>query len=246
MLTQYQITLDAESHTKPRSEWAYRLYAALLERAPQGFASSTHHDGITPLSQFLTINSNGTLTWTVNLLGVKSEAALSETLSAVESLTLNRGITLYVRGHKRKYIADVDALFAQTTLNSGLHLLTFQTSTAFKSQGRYLNLPSSRLVLQSLIKQWNGCFTDCPIEDEDGQGIDAMAAGIRLRRFNLQDRIYYLKGNSIPGFTGFIELDNRLEGFQHCLADALLLFSEYAGIGIKTTLGMGGISHRYN
>ena len=56
--------------------------------------------------------------------------------------------------------------------------------------------------------------------------------------------MYYLKGSSIPGFVGELTLENRLEGFQRQLADALLLFADHAGVGIKTTLGMGGVEHQ--
>ena len=47
--------------------------------------------------------------------------------------------------------------------------IEFLTPTAFKSRGQYLNLPTTRLVLQSLIRKWNGSVTECPIEDEDGE-----------------------------------------------------------------------------
>ena len=42
---------------------------------------------------------------------------------------------------------------------------------------------------------------------------------------------------------GELTLANRLDGFQRQLADALLLFADDAGVGIKTTLGMGGVEH---
>lgn len=71
-----------------------------------------------------------------------------------------------------------------------------------------------------------------------------MAQGLECSGFQLRSQTYYLKGNSIPGFTGWMTLENRLTGFHRQLADALLIFSGYTGIGIKTTLGMGGVQHR--
>ena len=41
-----------------------------------------------------------------------------------------------------------------------------------------------------------------------------------------------------------IVLENKSEGFHRLLTDALLQFSAYAGVGVKTTLGMGGVEHR--
>ena len=40
---------------------------------------------------------------------------------------------------------------------------------------------------------------------------------------------------------GELTLENRLSGFHRQLADVLLLFSGYSGVGIKTALGMGGV-----
>ena len=141
-------------------------------------------------------------------------------------------------------LCSADELFALAAQgNSQLHRLRFCTPTCFKSVGQYLPLPTTRLIVQSLMKKWNGCISECPIEDEDGQGMETLAAGLRPRDFQLRSRTYYLKGNSIPGFVGELTLENRLNGFHRELADALLLFADFAGIGIKTTLGMGGVVH---
>jgi CRISPR-associated endoribonuclease Cas6 len=244
MLTQYLITLYPDRPCLPQPEWGYRLYAALLEHAPPAFGAAAHQGTLTPVSQFL-LPQRDALRWTVNLLGAESEAALSGVVEGLDTLFLSKDqVTLQVMHIERQTVADVDALFAASAAYSGLHALCFQTATAFKSQGQYLSLPTTRLILQSLTQKWNGCMTECPIEDEDGQGMEALAAGLQMRDFRLQSRLYHLKGRPIPGFTGTMTLENRLTGFHRTLADALLLFSSYAGVGIKTTLGMGGVTHR--
>ena len=243
MLTQYHLILRAETNERPRSEWAYRLYASVLEKAPQSFISAAHEDAVTPVSQFLRREKNGDLLWTVSLLGEASESALSGVLDELRQMELDRGGRVWVMRRERSEIRSVDELFAAAAQGGGNHRLNFRTPTAFKSRGRYVDLPTSRLILQNLIRKWNGCITGCPIEDEDGAGLEALAAGLFCRDFSLRRRLYYLKGNPVPGFVGSIELENRLEGFHHALADALLLFSAYAGVGIKTALGMGGVEY---
>lgn len=241
MLTQYQLTLAPDKSCRPRPEWGYRLYAALLEEASASFGDRVHRDAVTPVSQFLAVRS-GTLLWTVSLLGGDSESALCPVLERAEGFYLQKdGVALSVQDRRVRTVTDVDGLLALGAAHSGDHRLCFCTATAFKSQGQYLNLPTSRLIVQSLIKKWNGCFPDCPIEDDGGEGMEALAAGLRCRQFRLRDRMYYLKGSSIPGFVGELTLENRLTGFHRQLAGALLLFSAYAGVGIKTTLGMGGV-----
>lgn len=241
MLIQYQLTLSPDKPCRPRPEWGYRLYTALLEEAPAAFGDGVHRDAVTPVSQFL-VSQKESLCWTVNLLGEVSEDALGPILERADGFHLRKD-GVYLRAARRQVqrIADVDELLTQSMAHGGTYRLCFRTVTAFKSQGQYLNLPTRRLIVQSLIKKWNGCFPDCPIEDTDGEGMEALAAGLRCKRFRLYDRMYYLKGSSIPGFVGEMVLENRLPGFHRQLAGALLLFSAYAGIGIKTTLGMGGV-----
>ena len=141
-------------------------------------------------------------------------------------------------------MTDPDELFQIALAGNGRHILNFRTATAFKSHGRYQILATERLIVQNLIHKWNGCFPDCLIEDEDGEGMEAIAAGLQCRQFQLQEQTYFLKGNAIPGFVGTMTLDIRLTGFHRKLADALLIFAGYAGVGIKTSLGMGGVEHR--
>jgi len=243
MLTQVRLTLRAEGTERPRSEWAYRLYAALLPKTPQSFVNAAHEDAVTPLSQFLALDG-GALRWTVNLLGEESEAALCGLLASVERIELDRGGFVTVTERRFREISSVDELFAISEAGGSLHRLDFCTPTAFKSRGHYECLPTTHLLLQSLIRKWNGSLPDCPIEDEDGAGLDALAAGLTCRSFQLRDSRYYLKGHPIPGFTGSLVLENRLDGFHRELADALLHFSAFAGVGVKTTLGMGGVEHR--
>ena len=244
MLTQYCFSLGVPDGARPRPEWGYRLYAALLDRLPAEFAASVHSGEITPVSQFVTARRDGGCLWTVNLLGADSESAVSPALDAADAFALDDGrIPLTVRERRKRAVPDADALLQLAARCGRLHTLTIRTAAAFKSQGRYVSLPTERLILQSLLKKWNGSIPECPIEDEDGGGLDALANGLRFRGFRLRDGAYSLKGKRIPGFTGCLTLENRLDGFHRRIADALLMFSGYAGIGIKTALGMGGVEH---
>ncbi len=112
------------------------------------------------------------------------------------------------------------------------------------SREHYRDLPTTRLIVQSLIRKWNGCFPEYHIDDTDGQGMDALAVGLLCQRFRLCNQTFYLKGNAIPGFVGTTILENHLHGFHRLLADTLLYFSGYAGVGIKTALGMGGVKYQ--
>lgn len=241
LLTQYEITLSSDQ-SAPRSEWAYRLYAALLENAPSEFGTLVHQNTVVPVSQFF-VPKAGMWCWTVNLLGENCARVLSPCLERERAYYLDKDhACLRVEKLERHIVEDVDTLFALAEKSKGNpHILRFQTPTAFKSQRRYVTLPSPWLLIQNLMNRWNGCITQCPIEDADGQGLHALANGLVFRQFQLESQVYHLKGNGIPGFVGELTVENKLQGFHQQLADALLLFAAYSGVGIKTTLGMGGI-----
>ena len=153
MLTAYSLALLPNGACRPTPEWGYRLYAALLEQLPPQFAHEAHGDDYTPISQFLRIQKDGSLVWHVSLLGHRTEDMLSETLDRIGEIQLEKErVLLTVTDRMRNSVSDVDALLEMASSHSGLHRLRFCTHTAFKSRGEYVNLPASRLILQSLLK----------------------------------------------------------------------------------------------
>lgn len=244
MITRYELCMTPDRPCRPRPEWGYHLYAALLVRLPGDFGRRVHENGTSPISQFIS-PGEGALCWSVTLLGEEAEGLVGPVLERGEPFALQKdGVVLTPALKDREQAADADELFLRGAAGGRFHRLEICTPAAFKSRGQYLNLPTPRLILQSLMKKWNGCFPECPIVDEDGQGMEAMAEGLTFREFRLRDAVYSLKGSPIPGFRGTLTLENRLSGFHRELAGALLVFSGFSGVGIKTTLGMGGIRHK--
>lgn len=240
MITQYQITLLPEREMRIYPEWSYHLYSSLLSLTPHSFGEQMHSNGITPVSSYITVRDKQVI-WRVNLLGADSEAVLSPILEQQERYYLRReNQSLRVNTLQVEHIDSADTLLQLPECST--IKLRFLTPTAFKSDGNYVNLPSVPLIMRNLLNKWNGCFTEeCPIEDEDGEGIRAIANGIRMVEYRLSSRDYLLKGQSIPGFTGEGVLKCRLTGFHLTAANLLLHFAPYAGVGIKTALGMGGV-----
>ena len=244
-MTQYQMTLGLPASARLRPEWAYRLYGALLESAPDEFGKQVHRQGVTPVSQFLEVSPKGAPCWVVSLLSPESEEALSPVLECRERFSLRREPReILIVERKKRQLPSPEGLLLEGAVIKNKFRLEFCTATAFKSAGEYQILPTVRLILQSLILKWNGCFPECPIEDEDGEGLEALCAGLVCRDFSLQSTDYPLKGVNLPGFVGEMVLENHLKGFHRELANALLLFSGWSGIGMKTALGMGGIRCR--
>lgn len=246
MITRYRFELTPDRAAACRVEWSYYLYCALMERIPREYAQKIHENGPSPISQYLYVR-DGRIFWNVTLLGDEAREKLAPLLET-ETVYCLRQEQLKLRAERRaqEEIASLEVLFLRAAAASPLHTLSFNTPTAFKRHGveEYQILPTQRLILQNLMKKWNACFPECLIEDEDGQGLEAMAKGLCCRRYRLHDQFCRMKRQTFPGFVGELTLENRLTGFHQQLAGVLLIFAGYAGVGIKTALGMGGTEHR--
>lgn len=98
------------------------------------------------------------------------------------------------------------------------------------------------LLLQSLVLHWNTAFPDCPAERPGRAGRHPCCLGCCILDYNLHTVSYPIKNTRIPGFVGSAVVEARLALPLLELWNALLSFAPYGGIGIKTTLGMGGVS----
>lgn len=241
MLSRYILTMQPERPDTVRMEWAYPLYAALLEQLPDVVGQGQHDGERTGFSQYVRRRPDGALDWCVGLLGTAAEQAFGPALEELSALHLrSERQTLTVLNRQLKTIGSVEELL--THPQPWRRTLHFTTPTAFKHRKAYDILPTPERMLQSLIRQWNACIPDCPIEDTDGGGLWMLSQGLRCCGLQLWDCAYRLKGHPIPGIMGHMTLENRLEGFPMQLAHGLLTFAAFSGIGIKTTLGMGGIT----
>ena len=75
----------------------------------------------------------------------------------------------------------------------------------------------------------------------DKKIIDELLEKVYIKDYNLRTKVFYLESIKIKGFVGTMDL--AIKGEETTLANILnflILMSEYTGLGIKTSLGMGG------
>lgn len=114
--------------------------------------------------------------------------------------------------------------------------LFFYTPTAFRQGDLDLPLPLPRLVFRGLAARWNA-FSPLPLP-LSSETIDRRIA---LSSAHIQTRIFFDGRSHIPGFVGEVGL-RILRGTPNIEAQAIAAltdFAFYAGVGRKTTHGMG-------
>jgi CRISPR-associated endoribonuclease Cas6 len=117
-------------------------------------------------------------------------------------------------------------------------ILQFVSPTVFKSERRQMPFPMPDLVFGSLLDHWNasGSIPTGLPEEARKYARECLRPG----RFDLHSRVLRLYGEVFRGFVGRVSFytytyDRYWMGMMAMLAE----YSVYAGVGAKTTMGLG-------
>lgn len=241
MLSRLQIILEKPKDSHLNVNISSLLQGVLMERISYEYATELHSGGRQPYSQFVQIKQE-TILWTIQTL---TQQAYEQILVPMMQDKIQ---SIYLR-HKDLELKIVDKILEQTTYDqlrkdryftdgSRIQTIQFLSPTAFKSQGEYIFYPSVHFLFQSLMLKY-----DAGSDDADLFGQDIMEhfeQNIKIVRYKLRSYSFQLEGTKIPAFLG--EITIKINGAQALvnLADYLLAFGEFAGVGIKCGIGMGG------
>lgn len=240
MITQYKIVLQSTEDKVIPSFWAYRLYSWLLSCIPQVEGTRLHEQGEKPVSQYISYDKeNSCSVWVVNLLTDEMNNLFGPVLREIKKISLGTRILQVESLSKEEIITPQDLITAvRQEEYSRRAELRFVTPTAFKQNGRYAIFPTPDLVIGSLLNKWELVCPEYPLWDEDA--VCMLQQGVFVVDYNLRTTRYPLKNVHIPGFTGSVVFESRLTQPIQEIWKLLLHTAQYTGVGIKTTLGMGG------
>ena len=214
MIQQIQLVLSPPNDVRIRQSWSYRLYGWLMSQISSEFGEQMHLQGEHPIAHFLCFSpEKQSLIWTVNLLNDAARQVVFPVLESAKEIPLHE-LTLPV-----SEVRTFPAISAEELIRSG------------RSR-------SETLLLQSLIAHWNAAFPEYALIDSDA--LQALQQGLHIVDYNLHTTRYLLKETRIPAFQGNVTIEARLAPPLLELWNALLSFASHGGVGIKTTLGMGG------
>lgn len=239
MIQQFQLTLNALEGVRIPQAWAYRLYGWLMSQISSEFGDQMHLQGEHPIAHSLYFSQEKRASfWTINLLNDVARQVISPVLESAKDIPLHE-LTLSV-----SEVRIFPAVSAEELIRSGRShsetraKIAFLSPCAFKQSGRYTIFPQETLLLQSLIAHWNAAFPEYALIDPDA--LQALQQGLHIVDYNLHTTRYLLKETRIPAFQGNVTIEARLAPPLLELWNALLSFASHGGVGIKTTLGMGG------
>jgi CRISPR-associated endoribonuclease Cas6 len=118
----------------------------------------------------------------------------------------------------------------------------FLSPTGFKRDNRQIFLPLPELVFGSLLRKWRAL-----LEPGAWSGVENALPRIEIQSYRIQSHAVKLKADAgrksdriLRGFTGETEYSFRALTGTECEAlSALSFFAFFAGVGYKTSQGMG-------
>ena len=172
-----------------------------------------------------------------------SQAVLEPLLAYTGDLRLRqKGYTVHIKEKQLRqeitYEALADAIFPQSMAPRGAEL-SCRTTMSFRQEGQYVLWPQLPLIWQSLLNRWNAFSPQIKLEEQ--QLADSLAGFSRITKYQLRSQAYALEGQNLYGFYGSMRLRFFGNDMTNRVLGLLMAFAPFAGIGIKTALGMGAV-----
>lgn len=240
MLSRLQIILEKPKDSHLNFNISSLLQGVIMEQISYEFALELHNGSRQPYSQYVELNKDRII-WNIQTL---TQTAYEQIIvpmmqETVQSIYLrHKDMELAIQG-KRLEQCSYDQLRKERYFTDGSRIQTIQfvSPTAFKSQGEYIFYPSVHFLFQSLMMKYDACSDDADLFGSEV--MEHFEENVKVIRYKLRSYSFQLEGTRIPSFLG--EITIKINGPQALvnLADYLLAFGEYSGVGIKCGIGMG-------
>ena len=224
----------------PSPNWGSLMHGMLMEHLRGIWPALLHQDVARPLSQWVEPLSTTSLNWHVQILDDPLAVCFLESCqTGDEWFCQHNGARLIVENVSvnatslEEYIqANMDGAMPSREMT-----ILFKTVTTHKQQGRYVLFPSVPLMAGSLRKRLCDAYPEMEIPDKSLQLLERDTV---ISKYQLQSGQFGLEGTWIQGYIGQLTL--RFSGLAEEIRFGHLLFglAPWLGLGIKTTLGMGG------
>lgn len=216
---------------------------ALLEKTNEEYVKWLHAQPFNPYSQYSCKDQSGNVVWRVNALNDEAAEYLIEPLrKGVDAIVLRSVPEQFeVIQSSMDVVSQKSLLSIVAEENPNKVKVRFATPTAFKSKGSYVIVPSPRLVFQNLLMHYSNVYEGD--KEIDAETIEYIEQHVQIISYDLRSQYYSniaKDGRKVPAFVGSMTLMINGPAAMLGLARMLLKFGEYSGVGIKTSMGMGG------
>ena len=234
-----QINMELESK-ELNMNMASLFHGYLMENIDSAYAEYFHYNTTNPFTSCIFKDTKeDKFFWRVTTFSQKAYDMLMSYFSKgiPEKIYLkNKDLEINVKSfsiQKKSY----EDLFLEATERKRIKLIS---PTSFKSDGITHIFPNISTLISGVIAKINQHSETAELEDK--KIVNELLEKVYIKDYNLRTKIFHLESIKIKGFIGTMDL--AIKGEDRTLANILnflILMSEYTGLGIKTSLGMGGV-----
>lgn len=242
MLKVFEIELALPPETHINSSMGSVFQGALMELLPEDLAAELHQVGLRPYSQAVFFDREKQKpVWRLCSLNDFAETEIIKPALESEVIFLKQK-NFSVQLLNKKQICSTtfeqlaDNYFRSEDVPYGTDL-TFRTVTSFKRDGGYVIIPEMYLIFQSLLNKWNTYSPDIKLKEENLE--NHLADACRIVKYNLHSEAFYIEKKKIYGFSGQMRILFHGNDLVKRVLALILSIAPYAGVGIKTAIGMG-------
>ena len=239
-----RFTYAIKSEMKISCQMSSLFHGALMERLSDECATNLHEQQLHPFAQHLEKKGDDWF-WVINSLDDATAEAVIRALDGVHELELKKRdarISLTPFSQERMTEDELREIFYRG--KDGRYItIRFITPTSFKRSGEYLIFPDLFCIYQSLMNKQDALNSEGYFDLET---LEELTQNSKITRYKLSSTVFSLEGVRIPSFIGSVTIRMDSTATMRRFVNMLFAFGEYAGVGIKTSLGMGAITIEEN
>lgn len=213
----------------------------LMENLDRDVARYLHTLSYNPYSQYISKTEEG-VEWIVSGIDEFAYKNIIERIENIGEINLDSKNLLLIVKEVRKSVVKREDFISEIMFgkeNDRTKNLRIITPISFKSQGYYQNMPSVKLIYQNLLNKFDSTGSDKLYSEEL---LNELVNNSYINRYHIMSSKYSLEGVKIASFKGYLDISTKGSKELINISNLLLKFAEYSGIGIKTSIGMGGVT----
>ncbi|GAB6190135.1 hypothetical protein JCM30566_18780 [Marinitoga arctica] len=138
-------------------------------------------------------------------------------------------------------VLSVDEMLSKKEYSNKIEL-KFYTPTLFKIGDKHLRYPDEEKIYTGLLNKFNKYS-----ESKINESIKDEFSGIKIINKNIRRKRVFISNFYLEGFVGNVEFEIPPENIELIkVVNILSEFAFYAGVGYKTTMGMGQVKRVNN
>lgn len=240
MLHEWKFALTFPAGERTNVSMGSIFHGAWMELLDTNYVATLHEQGIRPYTQGLILAKEKQPIWRVTTLTDEAAEKMVQPLLSQQQLFLRQRhyvVALQVMEEKSVTAESLaDRAFTEETV-AKYGKLKFLTPTSFKHNESYMMFPDLTMIFASLLRKWNTFIPDIKVQEPDLE--QKLAEVCLCTRYNLHSSIFALERTRITGFRGDMSFRFLGTEMEKRILSLLFSFAPFAGIGIKTALGMG-------